>query len=466
MPSADGTTQNLYLELNGWTPGVTVSYSTERSGEFPSYFHDAEWAGVCRLWSPSFRTGLPIGENAAGAMPAGFEYHVVFTPVPGSNRGVILNSFVLDDRLGYFDAVSHQVQWRVARRTAGGTVLASGSATVAGGQNVVVQTGLTGTEPDNEPIVLVIKRMAGTEDDLALDDVDFDEVGFPTVSYNSGSLGATADGLNAPGVLVDQPGAVEAGGDRSTFYANSQNTTIPFLEEVNPPADSPFTIEFWARPEASDNDDAPVFNRVSDGDRSGWVFFQRDEATGWNLRMYDGVGSDVGWDLTGGPYTMNTWNHIVAVWDGSSPKLYVNGELADETNGDGRSGNYNASTSAIFSVGSYDNGGSPFTGRVDEVAYYRTALTPGKILDHFQAATSPIAGAYSALVRADGALLYLQQNPPTLDITVIDGNPTLTFTGKLSQSATLATWADLPVASPYTVPPVGRPENLFFRVRR
>ena len=49
--------------------------------------------------------------------------------------------------------------------------------------------------------------------------------------------------------------------------------------------------------------------------------------------MYDGVGSNVGWDLTGGPYTMNTWSHVVAVWTGSAARLYVNGQVVDTTNG-------------------------------------------------------------------------------------------------------------------------------------
>jgi hypothetical protein len=466
MPSADGQSEYLYQEVNGWTPGVTVGYGSERPGESPVIFNGAEWAGVCRLWSPSFRTGQPIGDNAAGAMPVGFEYQITFTPVPDSNRGVIVNSFVLDDKAGYFDSVPHQVQWRVALGTAAGQILASGSATVANGENLVVQTGLTGTEPFNEPVVLVLKRLAGIEDDLAVDDIDFDETGFPTVAYNTGNLGTTADGLNAAGVLINRPGALRAGDDRATSYGSSQNTTIPFLEPVNPPSDQPFTIEFWARPTGTDNDDAPVFNRVSDGDRSGWVFFQRNEATGWNLRMYDGVGSNVGWDLTGGPYTLNTWSHVVAVWNGTAPRLYVNGQLVDTTNAADRSGNYNASTSAIFSVGSYDNGGSPFNGLVDEIAFYPTALTGARILAHFQAAASTTPGAYSSQVAADGALIYLQQNPPTIDLTFPDGNPTVTFTGKLDQSESLATWSNLQVTSPYTVPALNRPKSLFFRVRR
>ena len=49
-------------------------------------------------------------------------------------------------------------------------------------------------------------------------------------------------------------------------------------------------------------------------------------------------------------------------------------------------------------MGSYANGDNSFLGGVvDETAFY-----------HFAAASNPAAGAYSNLVKADGALLYLQ----------------------------------------------------------
>jgi hypothetical protein len=182
--------------------------------------------------------------------------------------------------------------------------------------------------------------------------------------------------------------------------------------------------------------------------------------------MYDGVGSNVGWDLTGGTAPLDAWSHVVAVWTGSAPLLYVNGELADSTNAAERSGNYLASASATFSVGAYDSGLSPYNGLVDEIAFYPTALAPARILAHFQAATSGTAGAYRASVLADAPLLYLQQNPPSLELTFPDGTPTVTFTGVLSQSESLASWTDLLVTSPYAVPAENRPKALYFKVRR
>ena len=208
------------------------------------------------------------------------------------------------------------------------------------------------------------------------------------------------------------PGAVAAGGDQAASYdgLSGTNTVIPFQSGLNPATASPFTIEFWANPTNSDNDDAPVTNRVASGNRSGWAFFQRDPATGWNLRMYDGVGSNLGWDLTGGTSELNAWSHVVARWDGSVAQLFVNGALADSSNDAGASGVYNASTGASFIVASSDTG-SPYTGALDEVAFYGSALSPAQILNHFNIVSSATPGAYHSTILADGARLQLTNNP-------------------------------------------------------
>jgi len=233
-----------------------------------------------------------------------------------------------------------------------------------------------------------------------------------SVSPNTGSLGSSANATNSDGVTFG-PGAVTAGGDLSAVYDGTAatRTVLTFQSALNPASPSPFSIEYWARPTASDNDDAPVSNRVSAGNRSGWVFFQRAAGTGWNFRMYNGVGSGLGWDLTGGSSNLNSWSHVVATWNGSSATLYVNGVLADNTNDPAATGVYNASGSADLILAATDSG-SPYAGSVDETAFYGTALTPVQVLNHFNMASSGTAGAYQSLVRSDGALLQLSNNAP------------------------------------------------------
>lgn len=232
-------------------------------------------------------------------------------------------------------------------------------------------------------------------------------------SPNTGSLGSAADGTDSA-TVTNGVGVVTAGGtDKSAVYTGvaGSSTNVPYQASLNPGAFSPFSIEFWGNPTGSDNDDAPVSNRVSAGNRSGWVFFQRAAGTGWNFRMYNGVGSALGWDLTGGTATVGTYSHVVATWNGSAAQLYVNGVLADNTNDPAATGVYNPNPAgAGLSIASTDTG-SPYAGAIDEVAFYPSALTPVQILNHFNLVASPIANTYFNQVRADGALLQLSNNP-------------------------------------------------------
>ncbi len=236
-----------------------------------------------------------------------------------------------------------------------------------------------------------------------------------TVSVNTGSLGAIANGLNTDNLVLGAPGALAAPGDLANVYGGGERTTVSFLTALNPAAASPFTIEFWAKPTGFDNDDAVVSNRQAAGNRSGWTFFQRDAGLGWNFRMYNGNGSAVGWDLTGGTSTQNQWSHVVAIWDGAAAQLYVNGVLADSSNDAAAAPfTYNpntAVTSPTMNLGSNFDGGSPFNGSIDEVAWYPSALTAGQISNHYALASSLVPGAYGNAVRADGAALQLQNVP-------------------------------------------------------
>lgn len=293
-----------------------------------------------------------------------------------------------------------------------------------------------------------------------------------TICINSGSLALAGDASDTDLVKLHRPGAIAAGNDFSTEYgfaekdANGAYSRLPFKPILN--SSAPFSIEFWAFPYKSDNDDAPVDNRIGTGNRSGWAFFQR--AGGWNFRMYNGNGDQMAFDLTGGPAPLNAWSHVVATWDGTTSRLYVNGVYADVPNAApaGQSTVYNPSTTATLTIGALGDNTSPYWGQVDEVAFYPSALTPEKIAAHYTTASSTVSAAYSNLVKGDGALVYYQQNPATASIATSGANKIITFRGILSQSSELTpgTWSDLAVTSPYTVTPVAGTPKLFFRAHR
>ncbi len=236
--------------------------------------------------------------------------------------------------------------------------------------------------------------------------------GAATTSYNSGSLGSAGDGVNTDGVALNAASPLAAGGDTGARYGAGERTQVAYQAALNPSSSSPFSIEFWANPSGSDDDDTAVNNRYATGNRSGWSIFQR--AAGWNLKMYNGTGGDVGWDLTGGTSTIGAWSHVVATWSGSAALLYVNGVLADSTNDTSKTPGYNANPSTnlpSLNVGANFNGGSPSASLIDEVAFYASELSLAQISNHYALAASPTAGAYASAVVGDGAVLYFQNIP-------------------------------------------------------
>jgi len=237
------------------------------------------------------------------------------------------------------------------------------------------------------------------------------EIPVADVATNKRTLGATGNGTHGPGVVHRVSGALVGNANAAASYGvgGTTHTFVPFRSALNPPSGSPFTIEYWAKPAVEVTDapgPCPLFNRVTPGNRSGWVFFQRSPTTGWNCRFYNGSGDSVGISLTGGTNAQGTWSHIVVVWTGSVATMYVNGALVAGPT----AGVYNASTSAIFSVGSYDDGVSnPFNGAVDEVAFYSSALSGAQILAHYQNGSNAApATLYSSLIATDGAIEYLR----------------------------------------------------------
>jgi len=86
--------------------------------------------------------------------------------------------------------------------------------------------------------------------------------------------------------------------------------------------------------------------------------------------------------LTGTLGLNGQWRHVVSTYDGTTLRLYVDGVE-----------NTNAARAALvtpaatdFEIGTYaQDTGINFTGRIDEVALYGTALSPARVQAHYNA---------------------------------------------------------------------------------
>ncbi|SPE51344.1 putative Immunoglobulin I-set domain protein [Verrucomicrobia bacterium] len=282
----------------------------------------------------------------------------------------------------------------------------------------------------------------------------------PNEAVNIGDLRSAGDATNSVAIKYPGQGAIVSSaydGSHSGHYRDIASTgdafcSIPWAAGNNPDASIPFTVELWVRPTGDQMNPgpSPINNRVANGitDRTGWVIYQRDpndsyrtntggavpgeSGTGWTFRMYTGTGSGGQDVLTGQPYTMGQWQHLVFTWEpqtdlGPSASgseqwqgtltAYANG-LAVATNGTAA---YAANTNptedpanhppADFAIGSYNLAsglGEEFEGDVDEVAFYNNVvLTTNQILTHYLAGSDPHpAMNYETMVLTAGGDTY------------------------------------------------------------
>ncbi|MCA9199290.1 MAG: hypothetical protein KDA87_17210 [Planctomycetales bacterium] len=99
-----------------------------------------------------------------------------------------------------------------------------------------------------------------------------------------------------------------------------------------------------------------------------------------------------------------TWFHLATVGTGRNINLYLNGEPVVEAAGPPLYGQSNFPFN-IGGGGVYDVTGNQFTGSIDEVAVFTTALSDAQLSAHVAAAQNP-NGDYAATVLADGPLGY------------------------------------------------------------
>jgi len=83
-----------------------------------------------------------------------------------------------------------------------------------------------------------------------------------------------------------------------------------------------------------------------------------------------------------GAVELNKWSHVVATWDGSTIKYYINGQFDSQNTG--------VTGSPVTNTLSVDIGADPqstlyrFTGTIDEVAIYNRALSATEIADNYK----------------------------------------------------------------------------------
>src|SRR5262249_53426925 len=143
--------------------------------------------------------------------------------------------------------------------------------------------------------------------------------------------------------------------------------------------------------------------------RAGWLIYQ--STTGFNMRFYNQNALSISINPVGATnMTAGTYYHLVATFDGTTARLYVNGtQIASAIWNNTGSVNYVPGTAGPFSIGTRADNAFFWQGKQDEVAFYTNVLSASTIAAHYNAATTNAAG-YSAQILADGPVLYFRLN--------------------------------------------------------
>ncbi len=126
-----------------------------------------------------------------------------------------------------------------------------------------------------------------------------------------------------------------------------------------------------------------------------------------------------------------TWHHVALVRSGDDVKVYLDGDIANPELQTTAPKNYNANE--IF-LGTRSDGFAPFQGRLDEIVFFDTALTPAQVQAHHAAAKA--ATPARDVILKDNPLAYWRLNE-------VDGRVAASIAPARKRLVKLA-WKNLP----------------------
>jgi hypothetical protein len=252
------------------------------------------------------------------------------------------------------------------------------------------------------------------------------------IETNYGSLGAVANAYYASTNAVPGAGGVTGDGDSSVNFAGGVAGSFLYVpittNSVSLPV-GPFTVEAWVYPTNASHPNIIVSQSGTPGsgglnggaNSAGWALAQdyvpsteSSAFQGWSLHVFNGQGATGGAESTVPELiSLNTWYHIVGVFDGTNCSLYIDGTNANPAGYQlPINGSYMRDTWDQLAIGSAGGGAlnnDRYYGSIDEVAIYTNALTALQISNHY----AQVGGqSYSSVVTGDKPYMYWRMDAP------------------------------------------------------
>ena len=199
-----------------------------------------------------------------------------------------------------------------------------------------------------------------------------------TINDTNGTYTAAANNMAPPsGLVANGPSGIST--TSWQFDGSDDTVSISYTNEFD--LVNELTLAAWVYPtsfSAADNVNAIV--RKGEANPNMWQLAIEDGYLTMMLESSDGVGGRV---QSSSQLTLNTWQHVVGTWDGTTATIYVDGTVVD-------SNPYTGSNAGLLATDSRDvyiggrTGSDYFNGNLYDVRIYNTTVTTtqiGKIIN-------------------------------------------------------------------------------------
>ena len=253
----------------------------------------------------------------------------------------------------------------------------------------------------------------------------------------------TSSGTYLGGPVLGEGGAITGDPDTSVRLDGLNDAVrVPNAAALN--SSSAVTLEAWVRPSSLPSGTATIM-------RKDLQYLVRITAQGGVILRLWKSGSERELATAGGLLAAGTWSHVVATYDGTTMRIYVNGRSRASL---ALAAPVDVSTRELYFGASinYDW----LAARVDEVAVYRSALSAARVQAHFDAAgvldetpsnvklETPAAGAsWDANVTYGGSAGTDTGDDPNVTVEVysgsqVSGTPVRTLSAAVRSAGTFS----------------------------